>query len=51
MADEPQNEVQPVEFPDHGSEVSGTDGVEVIVHDKDEDGNVVGWHKEVKEDN
>lgn len=38
-----------VAFPDHGSVVRGSDGVEVIVHDHDENGNVIGWHKELQE--
>jgi hypothetical protein len=35
-----------VEFPEHGSTVPTPNGVEQIVHDTDENGNVIGWHKE-----
>lgn len=35
-----------VNFPDHGTELAGEHGTEVVVHDKDEEGNVVGWHKQ-----
>jgi hypothetical protein len=35
-----------VSFPDNGSTLEGGDGKETIVHDTDENGNVVGWHKE-----
>lgn len=38
-----------VEFPAHGTELPNEHGTEVVVHDKDEDGNVIGWHKELKE--
>lgn len=38
-----------VEFPEDGSVLQGGDGKEVVVHDKDEDGNVTGWHKEAQE--
>lgn len=37
-----------VEFPEHGSELPNEHGVEVVVHDKDKDGNIIGWHKELK---
>lgn len=46
MADE--KEKPKVEFPEHGEELTTDNGVEVVVHDKDKDGNVIGWHKEVK---
>lgn len=31
-----------------GFEINTNDGVEVIVADIDESGNVIGWHKEVQ---
>lgn len=40
------DEVQ-VEFPENGTVVSSTtDGDAKVVHDVDENGNVLGWHKE-----
>ena len=48
MADKVVKEVE-IEFPEHGSEVPNEHGIEVNVHDVDEDGNVIGWHKELKE--
>lgn len=43
--DTKQNEVV---FPEHLSELQGTDGTEIVIHDLDEDGNVIGWHKQPK---
>lgn len=31
-----------------GTELDNEHGTEVVVYDYDEDGNVVGWHKELK---
>jgi hypothetical protein len=31
-----------------GEELANEHGVEVIVYDRDEQGNVIGWHKELK---
>lgn len=36
--------VDEVVFPEHGAVLPSG---EVIVHDTDENGNVIGWHKEV----
>jgi len=38
----------PVEHPAEGAEFANEHGTEVVVYDKDEDGNVVGWHKELR---
>lgn len=38
-----------VTFPEHGSEWPGEHGIEVIIHDLDEIGNAIGWHKVLKE--
>lgn len=43
MAEETQKPDQEVVFPEHGTELQGSDGVEVVVHDTN------GWHKELKE--
>lgn len=37
-----------VELIAEGTELANEHGTEVIVHDKDEEGNVIGWHKELK---
>lgn len=47
MADE--NNKPNVSFPDEGSVVDGSDGRELVVYDKNDDGEVIGWHKELKE--
>ena len=31
-----------------GTELENEHGTEVIVYDYDENGNVIGWHKEIK---
>lgn len=49
MADSEAKEVKKVTFPEEGSIVEGSDGTEVVVYDKNEDGEVVGWHKELKD--
>ncbi len=39
-------------LPEHGERVTdslGNETGETVVHDHDENGNVVGWHKEVQE--
>lgn len=46
MSDETQKPDQEVVFPEHLSEVTGSDGTEVIVYDLNEDGKAIGWHKE-----
>jgi hypothetical protein len=33
-----------------GTELTTDQGIEVVVNDYDEAGNVIGWHKEVKGD-
>lgn len=38
-----------VEFPEHGEELENEHGVEVVVHDLNEAGEVIGWHKELKD--
>lgn len=37
----------PAGVPD-GTELNGEHGVEVVVNDYDDAGNVIGWHKEVR---
>lgn len=37
------------ELPEDGSVVVGPHGEETIVHDMDEDGTFLGWHKEAGE--
>lgn len=44
--EQPQAETQPVELPEDGTILEGEEGSEKVVQDKDENGNVVGWHKE-----
>lgn len=46
----PPAEEAKVEFPEHGAVFEGEHGAEVIVHDTDKEGNVVGWHKELKQE-
>lgn len=36
-----------VEFPEEGSVLKGTN--EIVVYDRDDDGAVIGWHKEVRD--
>ena len=38
-----------VVHPPEGAEFDNEHGTEVVVYDYDEDGNVLGWHKELKE--
>lgn len=40
------SEENTVGFPEDGSVVQGSDGTEKVVHDFDDEGNLVGWHKE-----
>lgn len=39
--------VQPAGVPE-GTELPNEHGTEVVVHDLDEAGNIIGWHKELK---
>jgi hypothetical protein len=32
----------------HGTELITDNGIEIVVEEKDADGTVIGWHKEVK---
>lgn len=31
-----------------GTELQGPESTEIVVYDRDENGGVIGWHKEVK---
>lgn len=39
---------QNVELLEDGTELDNEHGTEVVVHDMDDKGNVIGWHKELQ---